>query len=91
MNTVTSRILIGTMLTALSVAAHASADCPRAAGGTELGKEALRARLEAQGYKVKRMEKERGCYEVKAQDKSGKTVELQVSAADGSVTEEDED
>lgn len=66
------------------------------AGGNQadrapLTEKEVRARAEAQGYTVTRVERENEGYEVKAVDKEGRRVELEFSASDGSAQVEDDD
>lgn len=107
MKAITSGILIGAAALALGVAAWAgggeaagkseSRELADRQARTQvetrrLTEEEVRARVEAQGYKIRRMEREHDGYEVKAIDASGRKVELEVTAgADGSLIMDEDD
>jgi len=90
MKAMTTVALTGAVIAALVGAAWAGGSQRKDADGAGLGEQEIRARLEAQGYKVREIEREHGRFEVEARDQAGKKVELQVSAADGSLIADDE-
>jgi hypothetical protein len=80
---------IALLTTALLAAApaFASETCPETPKDKWLRAEEIQARLQAQGYDVRRVKAEGTCFEVKA-TKDGKRVEAYVSPADGRVVSE---
>jgi hypothetical protein len=67
--------------------AFASETCPEVPKDKWLKPEQVQARLQAQGYDVRRVKPSHTCFEVKA-TKDGKRVEAYVSPADGRVVRE---
>ncbi|MCW5771454.1 MAG: PepSY domain-containing protein [Rhodospirillaceae bacterium] len=65
--------------------------CRVEAGAQRLSHEAVSAKLAANGYKVTRIKSERGCYEVRATDKSGARVELKVDPVTAAVLRTEQD
>ena len=73
---------------ALAAAPAFAADrCPDVPKDKALSAEQVQARLQSQGYDVRRVKREGACYEVKAR-KDGKKVEILVSPADAAVVAE---
>jgi hypothetical protein len=72
------------LITALP--AHASddeKDCPYQSSGQPMEQQQIRARLVEQGYEVRKIEVEDGCYEAYAIDKDGRRVELFINPVSG--------
>jgi hypothetical protein len=45
--------------------------------------------LEREGYRVTRIKAEGSCYEIKAEDKAGRRVELKLNPVDGGLRKEE--
>ena len=78
-------ILVAALLAATP--ALASERCPDTPKDKWLRAEDVQARLQAQGYDVRRVKREGSCYEVKAK-KEGKSVEAYVNPADATIVSE---
>ena len=50
-----------------------------------MSEDALRAKTEAQGYKIKKIKEEDGCYEVYAMNPAGDRIELYVNPKSGEI------
>lgn len=77
-----------TFLAAASLPALASSDddvsC-RATTGQQMSVQDITARVSGMGYTVRKVERDDGCYEVKATDSNGARVELKLNPATGAV------
>jgi hypothetical protein len=60
----------------LSTTALASADCPKHPKEQWLPQADAKARIEAQGYTIKKFKVDGQCYEIYGTDKNGKKVEI---------------
>lgn len=77
------------LLAALTVPALASSDdddvsC-RAASGHQMSVQDITAKVSGMGYTVRKVERDHGCYEVKATDANGARVELKLNPATGAI------
>ncbi len=63
-------------LTALPLLALASAKCPAHPKEEWMKPEVARAKLEEQGYKIKKFKVDGECYEIYGRNKDGKKVEI---------------
>lgn len=76
------------LLAALTVPALASSDdnvsC-RATSGQQMSVQDITAKVSGMGYSVRKVERDDGCYEVKATDKNGARVELKLNPATGAI------
>lgn len=77
---ITKKVLFAAAVLGATGAAWASGDCPlpradSAAMAAWQPKEALEKKLGAEGWKVRRIKVEGGCYEVYATDAAGRKVE----------------
>lgn len=91
MKAITSSLLIGVTALTVGLAAWAGSDKLMAkSDAPQLTEQEVRTRAEAQGYKVKRIEREHEGFEVKAIDAHGNTVELEFSAANDGLNEDDD-
>ena len=52
-----------------------------------LSEAAIKSKIGELGYEVRKIEVEKGCYEVKATDKNGAKVELYLDPASGDIVE----
>ena len=89
LNIITVIILV---LVAFIAAAHASEDkgCTRAPREQWMSVEQLKGKLGEQGYTVSKIEIEDGFAEAKVRDKDGKSAELYVDPAIGTVVKKDD-
>ncbi len=76
-------------LMSLSVSAHDV--CGSGTSDQRMPEQDVRAKLESQGYKIKHMKFDDCVYEIEAENKSGRAVELEVSALDAKVIDEEDD
>lgn len=92
-------LTITTAVVALAAAGQAYASehgeggmCGNAPKAQWMSKDAIKAKIAAQGYEVRRVKSEGGCMEVYAIDKNGARAELRVNPASGViVSTEDHD
>lgn len=56
-----------------------------------LAREAVRAKVEAQGYKVVDIDIEYACYVVEVRDKNGKEIDLHIDPVSGKIVRQEED
>jgi hypothetical protein len=91
MNNLSIKTVIAAIVAAVSISALASEDCTKEPKGKWLAEKDVKARFESQGYKVKHIKSEDSCYEVYAESKDGKKVELLVDPLSGNLTKEEGD
>lgn len=72
-------------LLAFSLGAYASSACTDAPRDKWLPQKDVQAKLEKQGYSVKRLKAEDGCYEAHVTGKDGKKAEIEINPVDGNV------
>jgi hypothetical protein len=68
------------ILLLLSGAASASAKCEKHPKEEWMKQEEARAKLESQGYKIRKFKVDGNCYEIYGYDKEGKKVEIYFDA-----------
>lgn len=66
-----------------SANAMAAADCKKYPKSEWMKEEDLKARLQEQGYKIKKFKVAGDCYEIYGWDKEGRKVEIYFDAKDG--------
>ena len=64
----------------LTSAAFASANCPAYPKAEWMSEADAKAKLEAQGYQIKKFKVSGNCYEIYGHDKAGKKVEIYYDA-----------
>jgi hypothetical protein len=89
MNTLIVKTLAAAALTALAVSAYASDYCTDQPPAKWMSQQEIKAKLEREGYRVTRIEAEGSCYEIKAEDKAGRRVELKLNPVDGGLRKEE--
>jgi hypothetical protein len=70
------KTLFAILLVSLSSTAFASAKCEKHAKETWMKEADAKAKLEADGYKIKKFKVDGNCYEIYGYDKQGKKVEI---------------
>lgn len=75
----------------VTLAAHASSSCGNAPESTWLSQAEIEAKATAQGYKVRQIKIEDGCYEMYAIDKDGKKVEAYLNPVTAEVVDKKSD
>lgn len=80
-----SAVLSTAALGATPATAGTDAACRLAEGTSWMAIETVASRLTAQGYSVHGIERDHGCYEVKATDRAGQRVELTLHPATGAI------
>ncbi len=71
-----SKLLLALTLALTATTAMAGAKCPANPKAEWLTEADARARIEAQGYKIKKFKVDGNCYEIYGHDKAGKKVEI---------------
>lgn len=74
-----------TVLSAGSAFAEDDAYCGNAPRDQWIGREAIKTKVTAMGYDVRRVKPDDGCYEVRATDKNGAKAELYLNPVTGEV------
>jgi hypothetical protein len=74
-----------TILSLGSVAYAAKRNCTDQPKDKWMTEEAFKAKVEAEGYKIKKFKIPGNCYEIYGTDKDGKKVEIYFNPVDGSV------
>jgi hypothetical protein len=88
------RTILAAIATAIITASPALAsddDCGHSATGQRMQQQDVRARLVEQGYDVRRIKLEDGCYEAYAIDRDGRRVELDIDPVSGETRKMDYD
>ena len=73
-------LFLATVVTAIAGPALAADMCSTSAKSKWQPRSALEAQLQAEGFKVRQVKVENGCYEVYATDKSGKRTNMAFNA-----------
>lgn len=91
MNATLEKTLIALALSGLSLAAFASesGSCTNEPKAKWMKDKDVQAKLEKQGYAVKRIKTEGSCYEAYVQGKDGRKMELLVNPVDGTPVKEE--
>lgn len=76
-------ILSGLVL--LASVAHAKKSCTNEPKDKWMSEEAFKAKVEAEGYTIKKFKQPGTCYEIYGTDKDGKKVEIYFNPVDGSI------
>ncbi|MBC7414870.1 MAG: PepSY domain-containing protein [Herminiimonas sp.] len=71
-----SKLLFALVLSVSTGTAMAGAKCPANPKSEWLTEADARARIETQGYKIKKFKIDGNCYEIYGHDKAGKKVEI---------------
>jgi hypothetical protein len=85
-----SKLLLVAVVMACSSQAWASERCTTVPKEKWLAEKDIRARIEGQGYKIERIKLDDDCYEVRARNRDGHRVELEVDPGNGDISEEDD-
>ena len=91
MNATLEKILLALAISGISLAAFASdsASCTKEPKTARMKDKDVQAKLEKQGYAVKRIKTEGSCYEAYVLGKDGKKAELLVNPVDGMPVKEE--
>ncbi|MSQ60721.1 MAG: PepSY domain-containing protein [Betaproteobacteria bacterium] len=76
------------VLSLASMTALAAPECTKAPKEKWMSEKEMKAKLEAQGYKIKRFEVLSSCYEIYGRNKDGKKVEIYFDPVDGSIVKQ---
>ena len=87
--TIAALIFALTVGTSASALASEQARCGTVPKEKWLTSETVKARMAEQGYEVRAIKAERGCFEVKATDKNGARVEIYVNPETGAPLQPD--
>ncbi|MCP5150302.1 MAG: PepSY domain-containing protein [Ectothiorhodospiraceae bacterium] len=82
---ITTTALLASLVAALPAAASDDARCGDAPRSQWMSEDALKARLVEQGYEVRNIKVEDGCYEAYAKDASGARLEMYINPTTGEV------
>lgn len=74
------KLLAGVFALTLTSAAFAAANCPAYPKSEWLSEADAKARIEAQGYQIKKFKVSGNCYEIYGHDKAGKKAEVYFDA-----------
>lgn len=77
--------LIVALLVVLPTLALAKKNCTQEPKEKWMSEEAFKAKVEAEGYKIKKFKQPGTCYEIYGTDKDGKKVEIYFNPVDGSI------
>lgn len=80
-----SMFILSLLMFAVSGSTFAGADCKKHPKAEWMKEADLKARLEKEGYKIKKFKIDGNCYEIYGHDKDGKKVEIYFDTKDGSV------
>ncbi len=81
-----NKIVLAMSLTLLvATAAQAKKSCTEEPKEKWMTEEAFKAKVEADGYKIKKFKQPGTCYEIYGTDKDGKKVEVYFNPVDGSI------
>ena len=75
-------------LTLVCAAALAAPECTKAPKDKWMPEKDMKAKLEEQGYKIKRFVVLSSCYEIYGQNKDGKKVEIYFNPVDGAIVKQ---
>lgn len=70
-------------LSLLAGTAQAAANCPAHPKSEQMGLDALRSRLQAEGYQIKILKADGNCYELYGRDAEGSKVEIYFDTVTG--------
>ena len=87
--TIAALIFALTVGTSASALASEQAHCGTVPKEKWLTSETVKARMAEQGYDVRSIKAERGCFEIKATDKNGARVEIYVNPETGTPLQSD--
>ncbi|TCS33505.1 hypothetical protein EDC30_11636 [Paucimonas lemoignei] len=90
MKTSLLKSMTASALLAFSLGAFASSACTDTPRDKWLPQKEIQAKLEKQGYSIKRLKAENSCYEAHVTGKDGKKAELKINPADGAVLKTEE-
>lgn len=78
-------MILSTVFLFTAVAAYAKKECTTEPKEKWMSEEAFKAKVEAEGYKIRKFKQPGTCYEIYGTDKEGKKVEIYFNPVDGSV------
>lgn len=78
-------MVIVTAALALASVANAKKNCTEEPKDKWMTEEAFKAKVEAEGYKIRKFKQPGSCYEIYGTDKTGKNVEIYFNPVDGSI------
>lgn len=77
--------LLALLLIGSSVPALAKKDCTTEPKDKWMTEAAFKAKVEGEGYKIRKFKQPGTCYEIYGTDKDGKNVEIYFNPVDGSI------
>ncbi len=77
--------LLALLLISATVPALAKKDCTSEPKDKWMTEEAFKAKVEGEGYKIRKFKQPGSCYEIYGTDKNGKNVEIYFNPVDGSI------
>ena len=77
--------ILALLLVATTVPAMAKKDCTTEPKDKWMSEEAFKAKVEGEGYKIRKFKQPGSCYEIYGTDKNGKNVEIYFNPVDGSI------
>ncbi len=77
--------LLALLLIGATVPALAKKDCTTEPKDKWMTEAAFKAKVEGEGYKIRKFKQPGSCYEIYGTDKDGKNVEIYFNPVDGSI------
>ena len=78
-------LLLVAVLVFSGAVAYAKKECTTEPKEKWMSEEAFKAKVEAEGYKIRKFKQPGTCYEIYGTDKEGKKVEIYFNPVDGSI------
>ena len=88
MKTITSKLFAVAVLSTLAFSAAAAPECTKEPKEKWLSEQDMKARIEAEGYTIKRFITKESCYEIYGKNKDGKNVEIYFNPVDGTIVKQ---
>lgn len=88
MKTITSKLLAVTVLSTLAFAVVAAPECTQEPKDKWMSEQDMKAKIEADGYSIKRFLTSGSCYEIYGKNKNGKNVEIYFNPVDGTIVKQ---
>ena len=88
MKTITRKLLAVTVLSTLAFSVMAAPDCTQEPKDKWMSEQDMKAKIEAEGYSIKRFLTSGNCYELYGKNKDGENVEIYFNPVDGTIVKQ---
>ncbi len=88
MKTITSKLFAIAVLSTLTFSAVAAPECTQEPKDKWMSEQDMKAKIEADGYTIKRFLTSGSCYEIYGKNKDGKNVEIYFNPVDGTISKQ---